>query len=198
MLKHKLMQVMVDRDQGVVLTGRIEIDDAYQGGERPGTPGRGSENKIRLKAAVQTTADGKPQKVCFKAMRFTKAGIQDWANRVIHPEAQVYSDALPSMKAGLAAEVAQYHSIQTGSGRQAVLHPEFRNVNLVLGNLKTAISGTYHAFDFAKYADRYLAEVQYRFNRRFDLSSILKRLTRAAAMTRPYPAPILRLAEVDC
>ncbi len=28
MLKHKLMQVMVDRDQGVVLTGRIEIDDA--------------------------------------------------------------------------------------------------------------------------------------------------------------------------
>ncbi len=48
----------------------------YLGGERPGTPGRGSENKIRLKTAVQTTADGKPQKVCFKAMRFTKAGKQ--------------------------------------------------------------------------------------------------------------------------
>jgi hypothetical protein len=28
---------------------------------------------------VQTTADGKPQKVCFKAMRFTQAGIQAWA-----------------------------------------------------------------------------------------------------------------------
>jgi hypothetical protein len=58
---------------------------------------------------------------------------------------------------------------------QAVLHPEFRCVNTVLGKLKTAISGTYPAFNFAKYADRYLAEVQYRFNRRFDLSVILRR-----------------------
>src|SRR5271156_3398606 len=125
-LKHKLMQVMADREQGLVLTGRIEVDDAYLGGERPGTRGRGSENKVPFVAAVQTTADGKPQKVCFKAMRFTKAGIQDWANRAIHPDAQVYSDALPSMKAGLAAEVVRYHAIQTGSGRQAVLHPQFR------------------------------------------------------------------------
>ena len=197
-IKHKLMQVMADREQGLVLTGRIEIDDAYLGGERPGRRGRGSENKVPFVAAVQTTAGGKPEKVCFKAMAFTKAGIQDWANRAIHPDAQVYSDALPSIKAGLAAEVVRYHAIQTGNGRQAVLHPEFRNVNTVLGNLKTAISGTYHAFDFAKYADRYLAEVQYRFNRRFDLAVILRRLVRAAATTHPYPAPLLRLAEVRC
>jgi hypothetical protein len=38
-----------------------------------------------------------------------------------------------------------------------------------LGNLKTAYSGTYHAFDFSKYADRYLAEVQYRFKPPFRL-----------------------------
>lgn len=147
-------------------------------------------------AAVQTRLDGKPQKVCFKAMRFTKEGIQDWAHRVIDPEAVVVSDALPSVKAGLAAEVARYHAIKTGSGRQAALHPEFRNVNTVLGNLKTAISGTYHAFDFSRYADRYLAEAQYRFNRRFDLKSILIRLIHAAAQTRAYPATVLRLAEV--
>lgn len=54
-------------------------------------------------------------------------------------------------------------------------HAEFRRVNTVLSNLRTAISGTYHHFNFAKYADRYLAEVQYRFNRRFDLKSILVR-----------------------
>jgi ribosomal protein L37AE/L43A len=198
LLKHKLMQVMADREQGLVLTGRIEIDDAYLGGERPGTKGRGSENKVPFVVAVQTTADGKPQKVCFKAMRFTKASIQDWANQAIHPEALVYSDALPSMKAGLAAEVVHSHAIQTGSGRQAALHPQFRNVNTVLGNLKTAISGTYHAFDFTKYADRYLAEVQYRFNRRFDLASILNRLVRAAATTAAYPAPLLKLAESHC
>jgi hypothetical protein len=39
----------------------------------------------------------------------------------------------------------------------------------LLANLKTAITGTYHAFGFAKYAHRYLAEFQYRFNRRFNM-----------------------------
>ena len=100
------------------------------------------------------------------------------------------------MKAGLAAEVLNYPAIPTGSGRKAVLHSEFRCVNTVLSNLKTALSGTYPAFNFAKYADRYLAEVQYRFNRRLDLSVILRRLLRAASTTRPYPIPVLRMSEV--
>ena len=91
--------------------------------------------------------------------------------------------------------MASHTAIVVGSGRQAVTHPEFRRVNTVLSNLKTAIAGTYHAFNFAKYADRYLAEVQYRFNRRFDLRSILARLLRAAVLTAPRPESMIRLAE---
>jgi hypothetical protein len=72
---------------------------------------------------------------------------------------------------------------------------KLRAVNTFLGNLKTAYSGTYHAFDFAKYAHRYLAEVQYRFNRRFDLSVILARLLRASSVTSPHPERLIRLAE---
>ncbi len=49
----------------------------------------------------------------------------------------------------------------------------FSWVNTILGNLKNAINGTYHAFDFEKYAHRYLGEYQYRFNRRFDLAAML-------------------------
>jgi len=43
---------------------------------------------------------------------------------------------------------------------------------------------------------RYLAEVQYRFNRRFNLASILARLLRAASVTSPRPAQFIRAAEV--
>jgi hypothetical protein len=50
------------------------------------------------------------------------------------------------------------------------------------GTLKTALKGTYLAFDVARYAHRYLPEVQYRLNRRFNLTSILARPLRA---TRP-------------
>jgi hypothetical protein len=61
-----------------------------------------------------------------------------------------------------------------------VWHGKF---NTILSNLKTAISGTYHSFKFKKYAHRYLAEAQYRFNRRFDLSTMLPRLLYAGAST---------------
>ena len=66
----------------------------------------------------------------------------------------------------------------------------------MLGNLKTAIGGTYHAFDFAKYAHRYLAEFQYRFNRRFNMRTMLARLLAALVAASPSPERRLRLAEV--
>ncbi|SFM70072.1 hypothetical protein SAMN02982985_05012, partial [Rugamonas rubra] len=50
-----------------------------------------------------------------------------------------------------------------------------------------ALSGTHHAFKFAKYARRYLAEVQYRFNRRADMAAMVPRLAVALAQTRPCP-----------
>ena len=65
----------------------------------------------------------------------------------------------------------------------------------MLGNFKTAITGTYHAFKFAKYAYRYLAEYQYRFNRRFDLSVLMQCVIRAAAACKPAPIRSLRMAE---
>ncbi|MCM8624863.1 transposase, partial [Accumulibacter sp.] len=83
----------------------------------------------------------------------------------------------------------------TGGGQASVKLEQFKAVNTFLGNLKTAYSGTYHAFDFAKYADRYLAEVQYRFNRRFDLKAILDRLLHAAVGIGPRPERVIRFAE---
>ncbi len=44
---------------------------------------------------------------------------------------------------------------------------------------------------------RYLAEFEYRFNRRYDLAAMLTRLTKAAAQTPPMPYRLLKLAEVS-
>jgi hypothetical protein len=60
------------------------------------------------------------------------------------------------------------------------------------------LAGTYHAFYFEKYAHRYLAQVEYLFNRRFDLRSILLRLARAACATKPHPLQVIVAAEVHC
>ncbi len=196
LMKLKLLQVMMVRESTRVLNGRVEIDDAYLGGERPGKRGRGSENKVSFVAAVQTTVDGKPILACFARIPFTKEAVEAWARKALSPFSRVLSDGLGCFR-GITASGATHSPIimSAGTGREAAQHPEFRAVNTVLSNLKTAISGTYHAFDFRKYADRYLAEVQYRFNRRFDLDAILKRLARAAATTAPCTEKTIRATE---
>ena len=56
----------------------------------------------------------------------------------------------------------------------------------MLGNLKTGMAGTYHSFDHARYAQRYLAEFCWRFNRRFDLPAMLpSRLLKYSRASEP-------------
>jgi transposase-like protein len=60
-IKHKLVQVMMERDATKPLSGRVELDDAYLGGERTGGKrGRGAPGKTPFVAAVETTPEGKP------------------------------------------------------------------------------------------------------------------------------------------
>ena len=196
LMKHKLMEVMREREDSRQLEGRVEIDDAYLGGERTGGKvGRGSENKVPFIAAVQTTPDGQPQFVCLRQQPFTMEEVAIFAARSIAPTATVVSDGLWCFGA-VQIVGAEHERVVTGGGKDSVRLPQFRAVNTFLGNLKRSLGGTYHAFDFAKYAHRYLAEAQYRFNRRFNLRSILARLLRAACLTIPTPASAIRAAEV--
>ena len=56
-LKHKLKQVMLERDATKPLTGRVEIDDTYIGGERSGGKrGRGAPGKTPVVVAVRRPA----------------------------------------------------------------------------------------------------------------------------------------------
>ena len=196
LMKHKLLQVMCEREESRQLDGRVEIDDAYLGGALPrGKRGRGSQNKVPFIAAVQTTDAGHPMLVCLKKLEFTTEALTQWAKKTLCASAQVVSDGLACFTAVTAVGASHERTI-TGGGVASVKLEQFRAVNTLLGNLKTSFSGTYHAFDFAKYGQRYLAEVQYRFNRRFDLSVILVRLLRAASLTAAHPERIIRAAEV--
>lgn len=193
--KHKIMEVMRVREDARQLSGRVEIDDAYLGGERTGGKvGRGSENKVPFMAAVQTTEDGQPVLICLSQRPFTKESMLEFAEESLALPLTVVSDGLNCFTA-ICGLGAVHDRTVTGGGKSCVKLPQFRAVNTVLGNLKTALSGTYHAFNFSKYPHRYLAEAQYRFNRRFDLSTILVRLIRAAVTTKPQPERVLRSAE---
>lgn len=196
LIKHKLLQVMVLREDTRRLTGRVAVDDAYLGGHLPGgKSGRGSENKVSFVAAVQTTAAGHPLLACLKKLDFTKEAIGQWAGKSLCASAQVVSDGLSCFQA-VTVVGASHNATVTGGGAASVKLPQFRAVNTLLGKLQTALSGTYHSFNFAKYGHRYLGEVQYRFNRRFDLSTILVCLIRDCIDVKAHPERRIRAAEL--
>ena len=197
LIKHKLLQTMLLREEPRRLDGRVEIDDAYLGGEKPGKRGRGAKNKTAFVAAVQTNSDGKPRFMCLTPVAvFSHEALRQWAADNLAPTAHVVSDGLWCFEA-VRHTAASHERHVVGSGRLAVQRSEFHWVNTLLGNLKTALSGTYHAINHARYAHRYLAEFTYRFNRRFDLAAMVPRLLRAAVTTKPYPLNILRLSEAS-
>ena len=125
---------------------------------------------------------------------FTKAAITLWAAKALAPGTHVVSDGLLCFQAAHSAE-RTHERIVVGGGPQSVQHAEFRWVNTMLGNLKTAFAGTYHAFDYAKYAHRYLAEFAYRFNRRYDLAAMVPRLIATAVLTKPHPRRVICVPE---
>lgn len=186
LIKHMLLQDMIEREASRVLDGRVEIDDVYLGGEREGKRGRGCKNKVSFVVAVQTTTDGQPVALRMDPVVFTNKALAEWALKALSTSSCVRSDGLKCYAATI-VQVASHTPIVVGSGRQSVERAQFRCVNTVISNLKTAISGTYYSFKFNKYIRRYLAEVQYRFNRRYDRKAILARLLRAAAVTGPRP-----------
>src|SRR4249919_2579664 len=148
LIKHKLMEVMRIREDGRQLEGRVEIDDAYLGGERAGgKSGRGSENKVPFVAAVQTTSDGQPQFVCLRQQPFTHEEVSVFAARSIAPTATVISDGLWCFGA-VQIVGADHQRVVTGGGKSSTKLAQFKAINTYLGNLKRSLSGTYHAFDF--------------------------------------------------
>jgi hypothetical protein len=73
--------------------------------------------------------------------------------------------------------------------------PQFRWINTLLGNLKTSFNGTFHAFNFDKYARRYLGGYCFRFNRRFSLAAMTERIANAVCCCMPCTERDLRVAE---
>jgi hypothetical protein len=84
--------------------------------------------------------------------------------------AQVLSDGLACFSSVTTAGCS--HEAIVIGGKQLSDLPQLRRINTLLGNLKTRFNGTFHAFNFDKYAMGYLAGYCFRFNRRFSLAAM--------------------------
>jgi len=198
LVHHKLMHAMSERDAATPLSGDVLIDDSYLGGElRGGKAGRGSENKTPFIAAVSLTPDGHPFQAKLAPVKtFSREAVADWARHNLSPGACVHSDGLASFSG--VREAGCSHVPTVVGGRKPDEVPALQWVNVLLGNLKNTIRGAHHAFRFRKYSRRYLGAFAYRFNRRFNLAILPKRLIIATFLTSPLPARKARLAADSC
>ena len=195
LMRQKLMQVMAERESGRKLSGRIEVDDAVLGGQQGvaagGKQGRGGSNKIPFVPAVETR-DGRPQRVRFiPVATHSQAEIARIARPHFEPGSTIVSDGLSCFLAVTTADCIHEQRIVSRPELPAQKMLAFRWVNTLLGNLKTAIVGTFKAIR-RNYVARYLAEFQYRFNRRSRLPDMLDRLACVATNTTPRPYAVIR------
>jgi hypothetical protein len=196
LVKQKLMETMRERADSQPLTGLVQVDDAYWGGERRGGKcGRGAEGKTRFVADVACSTDGRPLAMRMTPIKsFSSDTIDRWASIHLAPEAEVTSDGLACFRA--IVETCPHWSIKTGGGPSSVETPDFAWVNMMLGNVKKALHCIYHAVR-GQHLGRYLGAFAYRFNRRFEPGSMIERLAYVDCRTAPLPYRFAKLAELQ-
>ena len=95
-MKHKLQQVMKNRDDRYLLEGSILMDDAYWGGKKnDGRRGRGATGKTPFVAALSLSEKGHPLFIKFnQVQQFTLKEISAWSVKYIRPGSSILTDGL--------------------------------------------------------------------------------------------------------
>ena len=122
LMKHKLMRAMGAREaHKPKLEGRVEVDDAYLGGERPGGKrGRGAAGKQPFVAAVETTPERRPKRLRLSVVRASaRRRSRGWPSAIWHPAARSSATACPAgpRSRRLAARIARWSRARASGPR---------------------------------------------------------------------------------
>src|SRR3712207_3432200 len=118
LMKHKLMRAMAAREAAKPrLSGRVELDVAYFGGERSGgRRSRGAAGKTPVVAAVKTTPEREPWRMRLTVVKgFRKKEVEKVAKRDLAAGATVVSDG-PSCWPVVEKAGCSHRLMATGSG----------------------------------------------------------------------------------
>jgi len=186
---HKIRKAMV-RPERPPLSARVEADETYVGGPRPGKPGRGAGGKTRVAGAIES---GRGQARGRRLGRLRLAVVPDvsarslegFLDRNVARPATVATDGWPGY-AGLAAKGYRHEPLNlSASWGDAALR--LRAIHLVFGLAKRWLLGTHHGAVSAKHLPAYLDEFTFRFNRRTarSITHRFARVIQQALLTPP-------------
>ena len=184
---HKLRRAMVrpGRDR---LTGRIEMDETYLGGEKAGPGGRGSEGKALVVIAAQENGKGIGRIRLARIPDASAQSLRGFIREAIAPGSGLHTDAWQGY-AGLEA-LGYAHEVTVIRGRGKAAATELLpRVHLVASLLKRWLLGTHQGSYGMQHLDYYLDEFTFRFNRRTSRSrgKLFFRLLQQAVVHQPSP-----------
>lgn len=181
----KLRSVMI-RAGREHLTGRVEVDEAFVGGQKAGTRGRGAEGKTAVLVAVEGAPQKKLGRVRFRCVAaITQESVELFITDYVAPGTLVVTDGLSVYDhLNAAGYNHQAHVITTG-GEQA--RQELDHVHLVISLLKRWLGGTHQGAVRPAHLQAYLDEFAFRFNRRLShhRGKLFYRLMQQAVTVRP-------------
>ena len=190
---HKIRRAMVRPDREG-LSARVEADETYVGGPRPGKPGRGAGGKTVVAGAVESGRGADRRWARGRRLGRLRLAVVDDASAnslegflaaAVAPPAEVATDGW-SGYTGLDAAGYRHAPIALAAtwGDAALRLPA---IHLVFGLAKRWLLGTHHGAVGKKHLPAYLDEFVFRFNRRTakSISHRFARLVEHAVQIQP-------------
>lgn len=183
---HRIRRAMVrpGRDR---LSGTVEVDESYVGGERPGKRGRGAENKALVMIAVEDKSERKNKSMGRIRLGRVKSASADSLLSFIETNIVLGSKVRTDGWDG-------YNQVSKRGYRHEVVR-KVANVgddplptcHLVISLFKRWLLGTYQGAVQPEHLDYYLDEYTFRFNRRTSQSrgKLFFRLAQQAVVVAP-------------
>ena len=192
---HKIRKAMVRPDRGPLaarIEARIEADETYVGGPRPGRSGRGAAGKTRVAGAVES-GRGKAKGRRLGRLRLavvpdvSAKSLEGFLAGAVAKPATVATDGWAGY-AGLDATGYAHEPLNLSAtwGDASLRLPA---IHLVFGLAKRWLLGTHHGAVSKKHLPAYLDEFVFRFNRRTakSISHRFARLIEHGVQIAPTP-----------
>lgn len=175
-----------------LLSGEVEADEFYLGGECSGKRGRGAEHKCKVAIAVERRGRKLGRARLQVIENCSSAQLLPFVKNNVAPNSQVKTDGWKGYN-GLGKEGFTHHRVLSSQAedKESVLP----GVHLVISLVNRVILGTFQGRFDAPYLQRYLDEYVFRFNRRTSKSVGKKfwRIMQQAACASPITNYQLKL-----
>ncbi len=181
-LTHRIREAMAnDPLEGPTLFGVIEVDETYVGGKTTGK-GRGYRgNKTIVAGAIQRNGNVRMERI----PDVRRTTLHGFIKRTVRDEAEaIYTDELASYL-GIEDADTRHETVNHSAEEWVVGDVHTNSIEGVWSLFKRSIVGSFHKVS-SKHIDRYLSELEWRFNNRGNehiFIDALRRIVRTDRLT---------------